>query len=152
VARAVGRTFRVAPTTVIALLAASTLALACAGAQVPTPLASLGIPTELPSVDTRALCDATSETDADLQAVGAAAAAAAQGGGFDLENAEQRVDDLVASLEGLPATSEVATVRDAAVRALRDLRGELPNPSTDTDEAVSRAIDQFRSARDALCT
>ena len=126
-------------------------AVACSGAQAPTPINSIGLPSGLPSVDVQQVCEAMAGMDSDLEAVAAAAAAAAEGGGFELEDAEARVDDLIAGLEGLAVNGDVAPARDAAVQALRDLRGQLPDPGPDTSQIAADALTAFGSVRESLC-
>jgi hypothetical protein len=123
---------------------------ACSGVQAPTPLTS-GLPSGLPSVNIQALCDATTEMDADLTAVAAAASSAADGGDFELQDPEQRVDDLISGLEGLAVSSDLASTRDAAVQALRALKTELPEPGAETSQAVTDALAAFVAARDVIC-
>jgi hypothetical protein len=132
------------------LLVAAALALAaCAGANAPTPIASL--PSELPSVDIAALCDASSEMNTDLSAVAAAATAAAAGSGFDLDDADAAIDRLLSELRALPVTGDAATARDTAVTALEKLKSELPEPGQETAQATAAAIVGLDQARSAVC-
>jgi hypothetical protein len=122
---------------------------ACAGTTAPTPIGSL--PSELPSVDIAALCDASSEMNTDLSAVAAAATAAASGSGFDLDDADAAIDRLLSELRALPVTAAAATARDAAVSALEKLKSELPEPGQETAQATADAIDGLDAARSAVC-
>jgi hypothetical protein len=122
---------------------------ACSIAQAPTPIT--GLPSGLPSVDVQALCDATTTMDADLTAVAAAASSAADGGDFELQDPEKRVDDLISGLEGVAVNGDLAPARDAAVQALRALRTQLPEPGADTSKAVTDALAAFVAARDVIC-
>jgi hypothetical protein len=132
------------------LLVAAVLALAaCTGTTAPTPIGSL--PSELPSVDIAALCDASSEMNADLSAVAAAATAAASGQGFDMDDADTAIDRLLTELRALPVTADAATARDTAVSALEDLKSELPEPGQETAQATADAIGGLETARTAVC-
>ena len=132
------------------LLVAAVLALAaCTGTGAPTPIGSL--PSELPSVDIAALCDASSGMNTDLSAVAAAATAAASGSGFDLDDADAAIDRLVAELRALPVTAVAATARDTAVTALEKLKAELPDPGQETAQATADAIQGLDQARSAVC-
>jgi len=132
------------------LLVAAVLALAaCTGTTAPTPIGSL--PSELPSVDIAALCDASSEMNADLSAVAAAATAAASGQGFDMDDADTAIDRLLTELRTLPVTADAATARDTAVSALEDLKSELPEPGQETAQATADAIGGLETARTAVC-
>lgn len=132
------------------LLVALALALAaCTGANPPTPIGSL--PSELPSVNIAALCDASSQMNTDLSAVAAAATTAATGSGFDLDDADAAIDRLVTELRALPVAADAATARDAAVTALEKLKSELPEPGAETAQATADAIRGLDQARSAVC-
>jgi hypothetical protein len=132
------------------LLVAAVLALAaCTGTTAPTPIGSL--PSELPSVDIAALCDASSEMNTDLSAVAAAATAAASGQGFDMDDADAAIDRLLTELRALPVIADAATARDTAVTALEKLKSELPEPGQETAQATADAIGGLDTARSAVC-
>ena len=140
------RTARTLPFLVLLIL----LAAACSGTNAPTPLAS-SLPSSLPSIDVGAICDAGSEASTDLTAIGDAAADTAGGAEWSLDDAEARIDRVVAELEGLDVAAEAATGRDAAVTALEQLKSELPAPGQETAQTVSDAVDGLDSVRTAIC-